>query len=124
MEPQHHQRDVLRHPLALQRIDGTHDGEIRRNVRRGEEIVDPGAGAGDELERRKPRRDACSELEREHRFDFAGRGSVRIRVNPLIRRKQRKRRALLLDERRRVENENGQGREGRERRRTAATLHA
>ena len=86
MEPQRHQRDVLRHPLSLQRIDGADDGQMRRNVRRGEEVVDAGSGAGDELERRKSRRDARGELEGEQRLDVSGRGSAGIGVNTLLRR--------------------------------------
>ena len=53
------------------------------------------------------------ELEREQRLDVVGRSGVRVRVDPLVRCEQRERGALLLDERRCVENENGQGGEGR-----------
>ena len=49
-------------------------------------------------------------------------GAVSGRCDPLVGREQRERGALLIDERGRVENENGHGRKGDERRRSAATL--
>ncbi len=51
------------------------------------------------------------ELEREQRLDLAGRRGRRIGVDALVRRERGERRALVLDERRGVEDENGHGEE-------------
>ena len=109
LKSQHHQRDVLRHPLSLQRIDRADDGHMRRQVRRRQQLVDAGPGARDEFEPREPRRDPRRELEGEQRLDVAGRRGAGIRVDSLLGGEHRQRGALVLDERRGGEDENGHG---------------
>ena len=70
---QRHQRDVLRHAHALQRIDGAHDRHVRGEIGRGEHLVDAGARAGDEPQRGKARGDARRDPERENRLDLVRR---------------------------------------------------
>ena len=91
MEAQDHQRDVLGHPLPLHRVDRADDGNMGRQVGRGEQIVGAGAGAGDESERGKARRDSRRELEREQRLDVAGRRDGGVGMDALPGREQRKR---------------------------------
>ena len=110
MEPQHHQRDVLRHPLTLQRIDRADDRHMRWQVGCGQQLVDAGTGARDESEPREPRRDPRRELEGEQGFDIAGWRSAGIGVDSLLGGECGQRGALVLDERRSGEDENGQGR--------------
>jgi hypothetical protein len=80
VEAQRHQRHVLRHSLSLHRIECAHDRQMRRNVAIREQLIDACPGAGDELERREPPRNARRKLEREQRFDVGRRSDKRVGV--------------------------------------------
>ena len=51
MPAKHHECDVLRHACGLQSVPRPRDRHARRQIARGEQLVDTGAGAGDERKR-------------------------------------------------------------------------
>ena len=114
--PQGHQRHVLRHAHALLRIDGAHQGDIGGQVGSRNQIVGAGAGAGDEAERGKTRRNARREPERENRFDLRRGRRGGIGMDRFLDRQRAQRVELTQDERRSGQHEDRHGM-GRERRR-------
>jgi hypothetical protein len=89
----------LRHSLSLHRIERADDGQMRGHIAIRQQLIDAGAGAGDELERGEPRGDPGASRNASRRLDVGRRSGQRVTMNLLIGRKLRERCALLLDER-------------------------